>query len=40
VWGIEHIERGYDKLYAKLNSLGAHVERMDYSANGHAADAR
>jgi UDP-N-acetylglucosamine 1-carboxyvinyltransferase len=39
VWGIEHIERGYDKLYAKLNSLGAHVERMDHSANGHAADA-
>ena len=28
VHGIEHIERGYDHLDAKLRSLGAHVERV------------
>ncbi len=35
VWGVEHIERGYDTLYAKLNSLGAHIERVEEPANGH-----
>ncbi len=28
VWGIEHIERGYDNLHAKLRSLGAKIERV------------
>ncbi len=28
VHGIEHIERGYDHLDAKLRSLGAHIERV------------
>jgi UDP-N-acetylglucosamine 1-carboxyvinyltransferase len=28
VYGIEHIERGYDHLDAKLRSLGAHIERV------------
>ncbi len=28
VHGIEHIERGYDHLDAKLSSLGAHIERV------------
>jgi len=28
VWGIEHIERGYDNLHAKLRGLGAHIERV------------
>ncbi|MBE3558679.1 MAG: UDP-N-acetylglucosamine 1-carboxyvinyltransferase [Ktedonobacteraceae bacterium] len=29
VYGIEHIERGYENLDAKLRSLGAHIERVD-----------
>jgi UDP-N-acetylglucosamine 1-carboxyvinyltransferase len=29
VQGIEHIERGYDRLDEKLRSLGAHIERRD-----------
>ena len=29
IWGIEHIERGYDGLYAKLQSLGARIERIE-----------
>ncbi len=28
VWGIEHIERGYDNLYLKLRGLGARIERV------------
>jgi UDP-N-acetylglucosamine 1-carboxyvinyltransferase len=28
VYGIEHIERGYEKLDAKLHSLGAQIERV------------
>jgi UDP-N-acetylglucosamine 1-carboxyvinyltransferase len=28
VWGIEHIERGYDHLHAKLRGLGAKIERI------------
>ncbi|MGZ3666264.1 MAG: UDP-N-acetylglucosamine 1-carboxyvinyltransferase [Ktedonobacterales bacterium] len=28
VWGIEHIERGYDQLHAKLRLLGAQLERV------------
>jgi UDP-N-acetylglucosamine 1-carboxyvinyltransferase len=28
VWGIEHIERGYDNLHAKLRGLGAKIERV------------
>jgi UDP-N-acetylglucosamine 1-carboxyvinyltransferase len=28
VWGIEHIERGYDQLYVKLNTLGAKIHRV------------
>jgi len=28
VYGIEHIERGYEKLDAKLRSLGAQIERV------------
>lgn len=31
VYGIEHIERGYEQLDAKLRTLGAHIERVgDY----------
>ncbi|MFI5271504.1 MAG: UDP-N-acetylglucosamine 1-carboxyvinyltransferase [Ktedonobacterales bacterium] len=29
VWGIEHIERGYDRLQAKLRGLGARIERVE-----------
>ena len=29
VWGIEHIERGYDQLYVKLNALGARIFRVE-----------
>ncbi len=29
VYGIEHIERGYDRLDEKLRSLGARIERHD-----------
>ena len=29
LWGIEHIERGYDELYVKLNKLGAKITRVD-----------
>lgn len=29
VWGIEHIERGYDQLYVKLNALGARIHRVE-----------
>jgi UDP-N-acetylglucosamine 1-carboxyvinyltransferase len=29
VYGIEHIERGYEHLDAKLRRLGAHIERAD-----------
>ncbi|GHO43381.1 UDP-N-acetylglucosamine 1-carboxyvinyltransferase [Ktedonospora formicarum] len=29
VYGIEHIERGYEHLDAKLRSLGAHIERVE-----------
>jgi UDP-N-acetylglucosamine 1-carboxyvinyltransferase len=29
VWGIEHIERGYDRLHTKLQSLGAQIERIE-----------
>jgi UDP-N-acetylglucosamine 1-carboxyvinyltransferase len=32
VWGIEHIERGYDNLYVKLQRLGAHIERAEDDA--------
>lgn len=28
VWGIEHIERGYDQLHDKLRLLGAQLERV------------
>lgn len=31
VWGIEHIERGYDQLHAKLRLLGAQLERVTNS---------
>lgn len=31
VWGIEHIERGYDDLRGKLNALGARIERVEGS---------
>ena len=27
--GIDHIERGYDQLYVKLQKLGAHIERVE-----------
>jgi UDP-N-acetylglucosamine 1-carboxyvinyltransferase len=30
IWGVEHIERGYDDLQAKLRVLGAHIERIDH----------
>ena len=29
VWGIEHIERGYDQLYVKLNAMGAKISRVE-----------
>ena len=29
LWGVEHIERGYDQLYVKLNKLGANITRID-----------
>ena len=29
VRGIEHIERGYDRLHVKLKSLGARIERVE-----------
>ena len=29
VYGIEHIERGYEKLDTKLRSLGAQIERVN-----------
>ncbi len=29
VYGIEHIERGYEHLDAKLRSLGAKIERIN-----------
>ena len=29
IWGVEHIERGYDDLQAKLRTLGAHIERAE-----------
>jgi UDP-N-acetylglucosamine 1-carboxyvinyltransferase len=29
VWGVEHIERGYDRLYTKLQALGARVTRIE-----------
>jgi UDP-N-acetylglucosamine 1-carboxyvinyltransferase len=29
IWGIEHIERGYDDLFSKLRSLGAKIERVE-----------
>ncbi|HEX6797203.1 MAG TPA: UDP-N-acetylglucosamine 1-carboxyvinyltransferase [Ktedonobacterales bacterium] len=32
IWGVEHIERGYDGLYAKLQSLGARIERIEEQA--------
>jgi UDP-N-acetylglucosamine 1-carboxyvinyltransferase len=38
VYGIEHIERGYEKLDAKLRHLGAQIERMccaDVTGEGH-----
>jgi UDP-N-acetylglucosamine enolpyruvyl transferase len=28
VWGVEHIERGYDDLHTKLRGLGAKIERV------------
>ena len=30
VYGIEHIERGYEHLDAKLRSLGANIEKQEY----------
>ena len=35
-YGIEHIERGYEQLDAKLRSLGAHIERV--SADEHIVE--
>jgi UDP-N-acetylglucosamine 1-carboxyvinyltransferase len=35
VWGIEHIERGYDGLHAKLRTLGAHIQRVDDGPPAH-----
>ncbi|HKV84594.1 MAG TPA: UDP-N-acetylglucosamine 1-carboxyvinyltransferase [Ktedonobacterales bacterium] len=32
IWGIEHIERGYDDLLGKLRSLGARIERVEADA--------
>jgi UDP-N-acetylglucosamine 1-carboxyvinyltransferase len=32
VYGIEHIERGYEQLDAKLKSLGAHIEKVGQDA--------
>ena len=32
VYGIEHIERGYEQLDAKLKSLGAHIEKVGTDA--------
>ena len=32
VYGIEHIERGYEQLDAKLKSLGAHIEKIGHDA--------
>ena len=32
VYGIEHIERGYENLHLKLQDLGAKIERMAGSA--------
>jgi len=29
VYGIEHIERGYEKLDEKLRMLGAQIERVE-----------
>ncbi|MBV9231689.1 MAG: UDP-N-acetylglucosamine 1-carboxyvinyltransferase, partial [Chloroflexi bacterium] len=29
VYGIEHIERGYEQLDVKLRSLGAKIERVE-----------
>ncbi len=29
VYGIEHIERGYERLDQKLRTLGAHIERVE-----------
>src|SRR5579885_2611989 len=29
IWGVEHIERGYDDLQSKLRTLGAHIERVE-----------
>lgn len=33
LWGVEHIERGYDQLYVKLNKLGARITRVDGDAD-------
>ncbi len=32
VYGIEHIERGYEQLDAKLKTLGAHIEKLGEDA--------
>ena len=33
VFGIEHIERGYENLHLKLQNLGAKIQRIAGNAN-------
>jgi UDP-N-acetylglucosamine 1-carboxyvinyltransferase len=32
--GLHHLDRGYDRLEAKMRSLGAKIERVKVNADG------